>query len=332
MKRLIIADTHLGKYKNSDFWIDLTFNFFNQIIEYCLNNHIKQVIHLGDWHEERKSLNNKTLNKSLEIAQLFQDNKIELLICIGNHDIYYKNQIYPHSLSFLNKFSYINIIDKPIKINNEICLVPWLTNDINLNEISCKYLMGHFEINGFLKNDNEENQDSKFSVDDFKKFDLVLSGHFHTPSKNNNVLYIGSPFYFTFGDLPEPERGFYIFENGEIEKVVLTNVPKFVKISTENEFKKEEIYNNFVKVVFEKDYGLQASAEILAKINSFNPIKVVPDYSQLYSEKENQELTNELNDPMEILLDYIDKMSDKILPDNISRTTLKKIVKKEIEK
>ena len=47
----------------------------------------------------------------------------------------------------------------------------------------------------------------------FKKFDTVLSGHFHHKSDNGNVYYLGTPYELTWQDYAD-KKGFHIFEIG----------------------------------------------------------------------------------------------------------------------
>ena len=56
MKRLIVTDTHLGLYSDADLWLDIVLDFFKHIVKYSLQNDIKELYHLGDFFDNRKSL------------------------------------------------------------------------------------------------------------------------------------------------------------------------------------------------------------------------------------------------------------------------------------
>jgi hypothetical protein len=43
VKRLIVTDTHLGLYSDSDIWLDIVLNFFKHIVKYCVKNDIKEL-------------------------------------------------------------------------------------------------------------------------------------------------------------------------------------------------------------------------------------------------------------------------------------------------
>jgi DNA repair exonuclease SbcCD nuclease subunit len=206
VKRLIVTDTHLGLYQDSDKWLDIVLQFFKDVTLYCYQEQISEVIHLGDFFDNRKSLNTKTQHTAHRIAKVLALRNLTVKIIVGNHDCYFKNQLHPTSLELFNEYSYIDIIDEPTLVD-DILLVPWGAPIVATE--GAKYCFGHFAINGFHMNDSyvcKTGMDSN----NFKDFDSVLSGHFHTPSKQGNITYLGSPYGQTFHDV-DGIRGVYTF-------------------------------------------------------------------------------------------------------------------------
>ena len=68
MKRILITDTHLGHKKASDLYLELTAQLFEDIGTYAQEHEIVELIHLGDFFDNRRVLNVKTLNYAHTIA------------------------------------------------------------------------------------------------------------------------------------------------------------------------------------------------------------------------------------------------------------------------
>ena len=101
MKYLLLGDTHLGLYNDSDVWLDVVVNLFDQIQKTCHRENIDKIIHLGDFFHNRKSINTKTQTAAQEIVDNLHG--LDLFIIVGNHDTYYKNKIQPTSLRIFRK-------------------------------------------------------------------------------------------------------------------------------------------------------------------------------------------------------------------------------------
>lgn len=283
MKRLIVSDTHLGLYSDADAWLNIVLNFYKHIVKYCIKNNITQLIHLGDFFNNRKSLNTKTQHTAHRIAKILQHAKnLHSYIIVGNHDCYYKNQIQPNTLELFKEYNNISIIDEITKLD-DILLVPW--GEIPSSTQNSKYCFGHFAINGFHMNDSYKCKDGLDKVT-FKDFDKVLSGHFHTPSSKYNITYLGAPYGQTFHDAGGV-RGYHIFEDGKLTFIEYKDAPKFVKIYTNSEpLNENEIKDNIVKIIFTKDFGTNANQEIVDNILKCKPFLYSVNFTNLKSEEE----------------------------------------------
>jgi len=285
VKKLIVTDTHCGLYQDSDKWLDIVLQFFKDIVLYCHKNEIHEVFHLGDFFDNRKSLNTKTQHIAHRIAKVLGVGGLHTKIIVGNHDCYFKNQIHPTSLELFNKYSHIDIIDEPTVVD-DVLLVPWglpIEFDSNSNP---KYCFGHFAINGFHMNDSYICK-TGMDVAKFKDFELVLSGHFHTPSKQGNVTYLGAPYGQTFHDV-DGVRGFYTFEDGKLDFIEYEKAPKFKKIRTDNYVQaidEGQITGNVVRLVFVTDHGTVKNQNIQDAILEQEPFAYSIDFTKIESEE-----------------------------------------------
>lgn len=325
MKFLVLTDTHLGYKDHNKMWSDLVKDLFKEVIDFCNENDIKTVIHMGDWFNSRKSINVLSLWQSIEICQLFERNGINLFLIKGNHDQFYKNQLKPHSLLHLGLISYVNIIDEyPEIFVDGIYLVPWGASIEAIPDDSV--LFGHFEIQGFLNNDNETVENSSYKQSDFSRFKKVYSGHFHTRSKIGNIHYLGSAFSMDMNDVGD-KRGYYVIDIDDIENPTFyefTKGPKFIKIRSEEEWNPEDLKGNIVEYIFTKDYGTTENEKIIKSLHDSNPLKLSVNY-KISVEEEELTIENEALDNNKIFQEYIDKIS---IEPHIKKDVLKGFIKK----
>jgi DNA repair exonuclease SbcCD nuclease subunit len=219
-KFALITDTHFG-IKNDN-------SYFHQYQEQCFHEYflpelkkrnIKEIIHCGDFFDRRKSINFNTLQVVRRLLEYLNDYKIHIIL--GNHDVYYKNtnQINSPKL-ILNQYENITIYENPTEVGKFLFL-PWITQDNYdismkaIQETDREIVMGHLELNGYIMFKGAI-CDHGLDPNIFHKFKLVLSGHFHSPHKINNVCYLGCPWDLIQTDSSE-EKGFYIFDDETLE-------------------------------------------------------------------------------------------------------------------
>ena len=269
---LLITDTHLGIKNNNEFWLDVVSDFFDSVIEYAINNNITNIIHLGDFFNDRKSLNVLTLNKGQSICEKFKKFNLDIYIIKGNHDQYYANKTETTSLHYLSLIDNVHIVNSITEIEKDTYLIPWGLDFTHLPEDSI--LMGHFEINGFNINPSgNEMKNAKINISDFKKFKQVYSGHFHAISQQKNITYIGSSIPLNFND-KNSLRGFYTYKNNHINFIPYNDSPSFIEVFSTDNFKEKSIKNNIIKFIFTEDYGTAKNQKLLQEIYDMNPLEV----------------------------------------------------------
>lgn len=219
---IIITDTHFGVYNASEYFIQKQITFLNNLKRFIIDNNIKNLIHLGDVFDNRKTIDIRTLNFVMKyFITMLKELNLNVFILVGNHDTVYKNSIELNTVRELMGWCGFHIIDKPedVTINNSsFCMIPWICES-NKNECiefiqrsNSAFCLGHFDIAGFKisKSGNVSKHGLKTTL--FKKFYHTLSGHFHAYSSDNGITYIGSPYMLSFNDVDDVRR-FVLFDS-----------------------------------------------------------------------------------------------------------------------
>ena len=327
MKSIIVTDTHLGIKNNSKFWLDLIYNLFVEVVDRCVREGIDSVIFMGDFFHNRKTLNVLSINRAHDICSLFCRDNVTLYLIRGNHDQYFNNQSDPHSLKQFEEYSYVNVINDVYKFDDKHYLVPWGSDISDIPDNIT--IFGHFEINNVIMNASGRHMDNaKYKISDFKRFNIVYSGHFHTPSKNNNITYIGSAFAMDFNDV-DSKRGYYIYDDGDMEFIEYTDAPKFVKIKSNDDIVDDVIKDNFIELTFVEDYGNVKNDKLIQDVTNMKPEKLFVKYNIDMSDDElvmdeGEEFSIDNN--RDVFLGYIDQVKD--IPKNINKKMLKSVLVK----
>jgi len=300
--------------------------FFSSIFFPTLDAHgIKTVINLGDTWDIRKDLNLNTLKsaKDMYFDELVKRDITQYMI-YGNHDIYFRNTNDVNSVDFLSDiYSNVKVIKDYDVLDFDGCkigLVSWINNS-NYEEYlkwimncSCDILGGHFEIQGFEMMRGVVSTHG-FTVDQFKRFDNVWSGHFHLQSKSNNIHYLGNPFWTNWGEY-DIKKGFHIFDT-ETRKLTFIENPfnLYVKLTYNNHVDTFDLDLNFVKdkivkcIVnlseIEEKSRFEWFIELVQSKSPFS-LEVIDISSGLFSEQgEDVDISIDINE-------YIDKFFDTI--------------------
>lgn len=337
MKRILVTDTHLGHKKASDFYLELTFQLFEDIGSYAQEHGITELIHLGDFFDNRKNMSLKTLFYANRIGLNLKRFEKSYLI-IGNHDLYYKDRYFPNSHQVFSSMRHIEVVDHPIEVGN-MCLVPWIVEGEEfssyrgvtcqefLRDTQTEYCLGHWEINGAKMNvSGREAEGSDFGFSDFTKFKKTFSGHFHTPGEYpSNIQYLGASFHMDFND--SGPRGWYTFddETGELEFVEWNKYPKFIKwVAKPDNVYGGEFKGQVVKIIFTEDYGTTINNQIIHDVQSTEPFQLFTEYrfTHVMSDDKISEDV-QLMGPQEVHRDFI---RNSEVPQHLSPALLEKIV------
>jgi DNA repair exonuclease SbcCD nuclease subunit len=327
MKIAILNDTHCGVRNSSDIFLNNSADFYDNVFfPYCLENNIKQIVHLGDYYDHRKFINFKALNHNRKhFLNKLRENKMLMDIIPGNHDTFYKNTNDLNSLKellgyFMNE---IHIIMQPTVMsygNLKLALLPWI-NAENYEESvnfvkNCKadILGGHLELNGFdlmrgVK--NTHGMDHKI----FSKFEMVLTGHFHTKSNKDNIHYLGSQLEFTWSDAHD-NKYFHVLDTDTRELTPVHNpYTLFEKIYYDdtgtdyNNFDTSVCDNKFVKVIVSNKTDMFTFDRFIDRIQNqkIYELKIAENFSEFIGENVADEEVS-LDDTATLLDTYVESV------------------------
>ena len=232
MRIAVLNDTHCGIRNSSEIFLKNAEDFYSKVFfPSCQEHGIEQSVHLGDSYDHRKFVNFKALNHN---RKMFLDPMrklgMKMDIIPGNHDTYYKNTNDLNSLKELLGYymNEVHIIMEPTVLEYgslKLAMLPWINQEnyeTSMNFIrDCKadWLGAHLELGGFELMRGVKSHgglDHKL----FSKFELVLTGHFHVSSKQDNIWYLGSQMEFFWSDAHDPKY-FHVIdtETRQIERV-----------------------------------------------------------------------------------------------------------------
>ena len=322
MKIAIITDTHFGMRSDSPHFDEAARNFYQaQFFPYLDTNKIGTVLHLGDLVDRRKYLNINIWHSFREyFLEEIQKRPIQMHILLGNHDTYFKNTNNINSVELLlQPFSNISVISKVKELTfgtQRVAFVPWICEDNQvstmqfLQDTTAKQCFGHFEIVGCKMNDKTLCEHG-LAVDVFKKFERVLSGHFHHRNAKGNILYLGCPYEMCWDDYNDP-KGFYVWDTdtNDLQFIPNTNTmhaviqyddTKPVVLNPKNYAKK------LVKLVVVQKTDFTKFDSFIDKLYAAGVIdlKIVEDLSGFSADQVDD--TVNIEDTMTLLSEYVDQ-------------------------
>ena len=280
----LFTDIHIGLSQDSSMWHDIILNFAKWCSEKYLERGINDIIICGDIFHNRSEISVSTLDVAKKFFDYFKD--FQIYILAGNHDSYFKDNSEINSISILDGWPNIKIVDKKpeeIKLKNKKgVLVPWGTEYENIP--NADVIFGHFEIVSFYMNTYKMCEHGISSNDLFKKSKTIVSGHFHKKDHrkydNGEIIYLGSPYQQNFGDSLD-ERGIYIYdiEENNFEFIANDISPKYFKISTSKilnddnvDVLKDKIENNHISLIIDSPLDGDKITLLSSKIQKHLPV------------------------------------------------------------
>jgi DNA repair exonuclease SbcCD nuclease subunit len=336
MKIAILNDTHCGVRNSSDIFLNYQERFYSEIFfPYLKEHNIKNILHLGDYYEHRKFVNFKALNQNRKVfLEPLRDNGITMDIIPGNHDVFYKNTNELCSLKELLGYftTNVNIIMKPTVLDYDglgVAVVPWI-NNANYKEYTdfianCKAPMlgAHLELLGFDMYKGMPNPHG-MTADLFERFEMVMSGHFHTKSNKGNVHYLGSQMEFTWSDVDDP-KFFHILDTETREITPVRNpITMFEKIVYNDEkidynsIDVEQYRHKFIKVLVVNKTDLYQFDKFIDRLQSIelHELKIAENFEEFVGSSVDDEKVS-LEDTKDLLDTYVDAVETDLDKDNI---------------
>lgn len=276
-----ITDTHLGVRNNSNEWIDIISDYFNNWFLPLIDKEYKEgdvLIHLGDYYDSRQSVNLKVLNLGIDIAEKISSRfKDGIYIIAGNHDLWGKISNEINSLKSIKWVPNVNIFEEPETLilgNKKFFLMPWRKDheaekDCLDNTSPHDYLCCHTDVTG-MKFNRYVNIETGVNSSHMKKFNKVFSGHIHYAQELENIKMLGSPYELTRSDMGNPkgitrldlETGNEtFFRNDYSPKFLKFDFNKVLELTIEDADRIME--NSFIDIMIDSSMSLKAPLNIL---------------------------------------------------------------------
>jgi hypothetical protein len=216
-KAAIFTDIHFGLKSNSQLHNEDCLNFVKWATDKAKQEGCETAMFLGDWHNNRASINIVTLNYSLKALEYLNDNFERVYFIPGNHDLYYRDKRDIQSVEWARHLPNVQIVNDWFT-SGDVVIAPWLVGDDHkrITKLKGKYMFGHFELPHFYMNAMVQMPDhGEVKNEHFGNFDQVFTGHFHKRQQRQNITYIGNCFPHNYADAGDDDRGLCILEWGK---------------------------------------------------------------------------------------------------------------------
>ncbi len=213
-KAAIFTDIHFGLKSNSTLHNEDCLAFVKWATIKAKEEGCETCLFLGDWHNNRASINILTLGYSLQALEHLNANFERVYFIPGNHDLYYRDKRDVQSVEWAKHLPNIQICNDWFSDGN-VTIAPWLVGDDHkrITKLKGKYMFGHFELPGYLMNAMVAMPEhGELRGDHFQGFEHVFSGHFHKRQTQRNITYIGNAFPHNYADAGDDDRGLTILE------------------------------------------------------------------------------------------------------------------------
>ena len=326
MKIAILNDTHAGCRNSSDIFMDYQEKFYRDVFfPYLLEHDIKQIVHLGDYYDNRKTINFKALQHNRKIfLEPMRKHGITMDIIPGNHDVYYKNTNELNALKELqgHYMNEVNLIMEPTVMNyggTEVAMVPWINPENEkdtlefLKNTSAEIVGAHLELQGFEMSKGQVCMEG-MSRKHFDRFDMVLTGHFHAKSSMDNIHYLGSQMEFFWNDCDDPKH-FHILDTETRELTAVQNpIRIYEKIYYDhenmNKFKDlKYLDNKFVKVIVTNKGDPYEFERFIDRVQAqkIHELKIAEDFAEFIGSNVNDDNIS-VDDTETLVYDYVDNV------------------------
>lgn len=314
----IIADTHLGVSNSNNMFLKYQGNYFKNLVDKLSKLGVTDLIHAGDLYDVRKAINIKTLRETSHFfREMMMEAPFNVHIIVGNHDSYNKNTLKINAPNELLGWTDFFIYQEPQEVvigNCKILMMPWICADNEeksyrlLEQSFSDVCIGHFDIAGFGMSKEVINQ-SGISRFIFKKFKHTFSGHFHLPSEQDNIIYVGSPYQLTWSDYGDIKR-VILYDTETFSMSLMENDDNiFEKIHYSDGLKIEEIYEHkIIKIYAQENYDAYKFDNFVKKIQDQNPYSISIIDSIGGTSIEELRGANMIKDTMEFLVECVDEI------------------------
>ena len=260
MKLLLYCDLHAYRHMGSNLFVKTAGNFLNHTREYAIKHKIKHVFFLGDMFQIKTRVDSMDFIFVRDIIRQWRD-ELKMYFLIGNHDMPLPESTKGSIMFAFDEYGEVVSNYSHCDIDNvRFHMMSYRKNGIDsfllpkfdYNKETKNVLLMHQDMAGFRMN-NLHVSDVGFKINQFKKMDMVFSGHYHLHQQNGNVVFIGAPFQTNFGER-DTRHGFVTLDTKTLEWRFheFKDAPKF-KYVEYAQMEKVNVENCFVKVIIPSD-------------------------------------------------------------------------------
>ena len=258
----ILGDMHLGIRSNSNEWLEIQKDFYENYFILTLKKHVQDgdvLVQVGDSFDNRQSINLKVLHYAVDLFERLGE-ILPVHIIAGNHDIWAKKTNEITSIDTLKWIPNVQIYKEPELMkwhDKNILMMPWRTDAQHEADTLAEYptaniVFCHSEVRGIALNSKVKNMHGTDS-NSYDRYNAVYSGHIHYRQTKGQLRMVGTPYQLTRSDSGNP-KGFDLVDLRTMEETFFENhiSPKFVKYNLTTLYDvslgdfKERINNNFV--------------------------------------------------------------------------------------
>ena len=237
-----------------------------------------------------------------ELVSLLAKNVKQFVFILGNHDFESNSYQYASSVIGYDSIQNVHLIKEPtdgILNSKHVLFVPWGFSSKPMDS-KCSFLFGHFNLpnsciryNQVSVSNLDDLTEDMVSINDIREFcndcldigGIGFSGHIHCRTeqtyKQNRIIFVGSPFEMTFGEMNSP-HGFYVLDsenNISFEETKCdASIPKHVVLRLSDCFDNDgkikdkksfaNLKGNIVKKIIDKDLTSAESMKLNELLNS----------------------------------------------------------------
>lgn len=272
-KYLIVGDPHVTPAS-----IPECEKLFDLIVKTARENHVKEIILLGDLFDTHAIIHASVLN--FYFNQFWGTSDLRWIALVGNHDITLRDR-HNHALMGFKNLPNVTVIDKMTHFE-DFDAIPYTDNDefVKITEekrsdtLIChhEFLGSHYE-NGFY---------SSHGIDlKHVKYQQVISGHVHKKQSFGPINYLGAPRWIHSSDANQP-RGLHLWDGKKDFKFIDTadTVGKIIeiKLNESSELPQDFNHNLYKKIIIRASGRPKFIEEITQKY--LGKAEIVPNITQ----------------------------------------------------
>lgn len=234
--------------------------------EYAKKYKADAIIIAGDFLD-RPPNSNLLVDKIMDVIDSIN---IPTYILLGNHDVTIKhNEDIKYVYTSMRPFKSDNvhiIKESESSIFNNIVFIPYHEREKIITEVESfagYTLITHIDINGFEMRTGLSILTKEFNKENLQYYNKVITGHYHKPQENDNVIYTGSPWHVRADELID-DKYIWLYDNGEMKK--LKSIKQIYKEILVEDKKYVQDVKKEIKQNLEKEPHLKIRIKIKDKI------------------------------------------------------------------